>query len=192
MTATVPTMTNGRPQRKQLSEQLDRLDSIIDGLCDGLPQAVAQAAKEGTRAAVKDAILEIMTNPELRAMIQVLAPTPMPAAAPETNPVEDAASKPGLWSRIKARAEAARLAVANRYRAARAAVTGTTRTLSTLMPLRRMVLVAVGTGAVVAALGYVAPAGIAAALAGIGGCVTAAAAQVGNWFRRSTRRLNAT
>ncbi len=75
---------------------------------------------------------------------------------------------------------------------ARDAVTGTIRTLSVMMPLRRMVLVAVGTGAVVAALGYVAPAGIAAALAGIGGCVTAAAAQVGNWFRRSTRRLNAT
>ena len=50
------TMVNGRPQRKQLSEQLDRLDSIIDGLCDGLPEAVAAAAREGTRVAVKDAI----------------------------------------------------------------------------------------------------------------------------------------
>jgi hypothetical protein len=184
-------MTNGRP-RKQLSDQLDRLDSIIDGLCDGLPQAVAAAAKEGTRAAVKDAILEILTNPELRAMLQGLTPAPTPAVAPEANLVEDAASKPGLWSRIKARAEAARAAVATRYRAARDAVTGTTRTLSVMMPLRRMVLVAVGTGVVVAALGYVAPAGVAAALAGIGGCVSAAAAQIGSWFRRSTRRLNAT
>jgi hypothetical protein len=189
MTATVPPLTNGRP-RKQLSDQLDRLDGIIDGLCDGLPQAVADATREGTRQAVKDAILEIMTNPELRAMIQVLAPTPVPAA-PLVETALATAAAPGLWSRIKARVQAARAAVVGRYRAARAAVTGTTRALALMMPLRRIALVAVGVGVVFGIVGYAAPAGIAAALAGIGGCVTAAAAQVGNWFRRSTRPLHA-
>jgi len=45
MTATM----NGRPQRKQLSDQLDRLDTMIDCLSDALPQAVADATREGTR-----------------------------------------------------------------------------------------------------------------------------------------------
>ena len=58
------TATNGKPQRKQLSDQLDRLDGIIDALAEGLNGAVADAAREGTRLAVKDAIVEIMTNPE--------------------------------------------------------------------------------------------------------------------------------
>ncbi|MCE9562625.1 MAG: hypothetical protein K8U57_11300 [Planctomycetes bacterium] len=29
---------NGKPQRKQLADQLDRLDSIIDALAEGLPR----------------------------------------------------------------------------------------------------------------------------------------------------------
>ena len=37
-TATAPA-TNGRAPRKQLSDQLDRLDAIIDVLADGLPEA---------------------------------------------------------------------------------------------------------------------------------------------------------
>ena len=183
MTATA-TMINGRP-RKQLSDQLDRLDSIIDGLCDGLPEAIAAAAREGTRAAVKDAILEVLTNPEIRGMIQNLAPAP--AAAPVVPPIATEPRLPGLWSRIKAKVAATRAAVVERYRAAKEAVTTTTRTLSTLMPLRRIVLVAFGVGLVVTLLGFAAPAGVAAVLAGIGGVVTAGVAQVGSWFRRSLR-----
>ena len=45
-----PTVTNGKP-RKQLSDQLDRLDSIIDALAEGLPGAVTDACREGARAA---------------------------------------------------------------------------------------------------------------------------------------------
>jgi hypothetical protein len=191
MTATIPTMTNGRPQRKQLSDQLDRLDSIIDGLCDGLPLAVAEAAKEGTRQAVKDAILEIMTNPELRGMIQTLAPAQasLPTATP---PVETSLPAPSLWSRIKARVAAARAAIVERYCATKEVITTTTRTLSALMPLRRIVLVAVGVGVVAAVLGYAAPAGVAAVIAGIGGMVSALVAQVGSWFRRTKQMLQTT
>ena len=63
------TLTNGTARRKQLSDQLDRLDTIIDALADGLPGAVADAAREGTRQAVKDAVVEILTNPELRHLL---------------------------------------------------------------------------------------------------------------------------
>lgn len=176
------TMINGRPQRKQLSDQLDRLDSIIDGLCDGLPEAIAAAAREGTRSAVKDAILEVLTNPELRAMIQNLAPAPAVA-----QPIASDPSQPSLWARIKAKVAAARTAVVDRYNVAKEAVTTTTQMLSSLMPLRRILLVALAVGVVITVLGFVAPAGVAAVLAGIGGVVTAAVAQVGSWFRRSLR-----
>ena len=80
--------TSGKPQRKQLSDQLDRLGGVIDALAEGLNGAVADAAREGTRLAVKDAIVEIMTNPELRALIApaapASAPTPESASAPAT------------------------------------------------------------------------------------------------------------
>ena len=150
------TLFNGRPQRKQLN----RLDSIIDGLYDGLPVAVATAAREGTRTTVKDAIHEVLTNPELRGMIQSLAPAP--AAAPVTPPTASEPPQPSLWSRIKAKVAAARTSFVERYRAAKEAVTTTTCTLSTLMPLRRIVLVAFGVGTDVTLLGFAAPAGVAA------------------------------
>ena len=122
-------------------------------------------------------------------MIQTLAPAP--AAVPATPPLTSDPPQPSLWSRIKAKVAAAKTAVVERYRAAKEAVTTTTRTLSTLMPLRRILLVAIGVGAVVTLLGFVAPAGVAAVLAGIGGVVTAAVAQVGSWFRRSLRGIPA-
>ena len=67
MSATA-TMTNGK-SRKQLSDEIDRLDGVIDVLAEGLPGAVTDACREGARAAVKDAIIEIVTNPELRALL---------------------------------------------------------------------------------------------------------------------------
>src|SRR6187455_2591403 len=93
------TMTNGKP-RKQLADQLDRLDAIIDALAEGLNGAVADACREGTRLAVKDAIVEILTNPELRAM---LVPQTLPVPAPKTPDTPPEPKKPGLWTRIKAK-----------------------------------------------------------------------------------------
>jgi hypothetical protein len=53
---TETTTDNDKPRRKQLSDQLDRLDGILDALGEGLNEAVTDAAREGTRLAVKDAI----------------------------------------------------------------------------------------------------------------------------------------
>ena len=96
MTATAT--LNGKPQRRQLADQLDRLDGIIDALAEGLNQAVADACRDGARAAVRDAIIEIVSNPELRAMLAPQA-VPVPAAAPiPATPPEP--KQPGLWSRL--------------------------------------------------------------------------------------------
>ena len=184
------TIINGRPPRKQLCEQLDRLDQIIDALVDGLPAAVAAATREGTQSAVKDVIIELMTNPELRGLMLSFAPAvPTPAPAPTENAPSAA---PSAWSHLKAKLTEVRTAIITRYQAAKDAITTTTRTLSGLMPLRRIVLVAVGVGVVAAVLGYVAPAGVAAVIAGAGGMLSALVAQVGNWFRRSQRMFETT
>ena len=83
MSATATVISNRAP-RKQQSDQLDRLDAIIDVLAEGLPEAVAQACREGARQAVKDAVVEILTNPELRALFQALnkGAAPAPPRAP--------------------------------------------------------------------------------------------------------------
>jgi hypothetical protein len=87
---------NERAARKQLSDQLDRLDGILDALGEGLNGAVAEAAREGTRLAVKDALVEMMTDPALRARLhQATAPAPEPAQ-PER--------RSGFWGRLKAKA----------------------------------------------------------------------------------------
>ena len=54
MTAST-SVINGRPQRKLLSEELDRLDSIVDAIAEGLPAAVAAAAREGRPAFLVEA-----------------------------------------------------------------------------------------------------------------------------------------
>jgi hypothetical protein len=63
MNSTAP---NHKPQRKQLSDQLDRFEQILDGLSEGLNDAITDAARAGTTMAVKDAVIEILTNAELR------------------------------------------------------------------------------------------------------------------------------
>ena len=72
-----PTM-NGKAPRKQLSDQLNRLDGIIDTLSEGLNQAVVDASREGARAAVREVLVELLTNPDLLATMrpaQVESPT---------------------------------------------------------------------------------------------------------------------
>src|SRR5262245_43965339 len=105
------TLTNGKP-RKQLSDQLDRLDGVIDLLADNLNQAVAEAVREGSRQAVKEAVLEILTNPELRGLIA----RPAPVVTPGQNP--SAPSGPSAWSRLKARAMAVKASVVDAATAA--------------------------------------------------------------------------
>src|SRR5262245_66215302 len=87
------TMTNGRA-RRTLSDQLDRLDSILDGLSEALTESVAAAVKAATAQAVQLAVqatlTEILTSPELltligtaRAMPPIVESAPVPARSEE-------------------------------------------------------------------------------------------------------------
>jgi hypothetical protein len=184
-------MTNGKPARKQLADQLDRLDGIIDCLADRLPEAVADATREGARQAVRDVILELLTNPELRTLIAGLAPAAQPAVAPEPSitptspPAEAAPAKSEFWGRVKEKCKNVKDATVRKCRAAKTAVVNTARSLSAIMPLKKMLLVGAGVGVAVAAVSYVCPHTVSAAVSGVCGAATAVAVQVGRWFRRS-------
>ena len=189
------TATNGKP-RKQLADQLDRLDGIIDALAEGLNGAVADAAREGTRLAVKDAIIEIMTNPELRAMLVPHAHVP----APKTPDAPPEPKRPGLWSRIKAKVAAAKsaaVAFATKVKAAVVAkcvaLTATVAAVGVAageaLPVRRVLGVTLGVGVLVALVCYQMPESASAVVAGVGAAVSAAFAQIGAWLHRVARRV---
>ncbi|HEX3146888.1 MAG TPA: hypothetical protein VHR66_02230 [Gemmataceae bacterium] len=191
MTATA-TM-NGKP-RKQLADQLDRLDeqmerhdAILDALAEGLNGAVTDATREGTRLAVKDAVIELLTDPELRAALhQATAST--------------ATAKVSLWSRLRQRAR-------DLGKKARALGVATLATMTAQVPaiqraarsaagyaglmwrVKKVVLVGLGVGAAVAAVSYLSSHGLAATLSGVGAAVTTVAIQTGLWVRRTVRRL---
>jgi hypothetical protein len=187
------TVTNGRP-RKQLADQLDRLDEqmdradgIIDALADGLNQAVADAARDGVTAAVKDAVIELMTNPDLRAAVHR-------ATAP---PAE---ARPSVWERLKGRARRAAAQVAAAARAVGAAVADKAASLRVAAGglagparaawrLKTAALIGLGVGAAVAGVAYAASHGVAAGLSGLGAAVTTVAIQAVLWVRQAVRRL---
>ena len=194
-------MTNGRMPRKQLADQHDRLDGIIDLLGEGLSQAVADACRDGSRLAVKDAILEILANPELRRLIGNPAPAPAPTAAtplPEPLPIEPA--DPSRWERIKAKLRLARRVLSERVRRAGTAILAPWRklreTVSLLtsaggepLPLRRIGVVALGLGATVALGSLLLPHTAASAAAGASAALTAAVLQIGGWLKSVYRRF---
>jgi phage-related minor tail protein len=92
--------TNGRLPRKQLGDQLDRLDSILDGLSDALNEAVADAAREGAKSAVKEILMELLTNPQFAGLSRQAAPAPAATPAAEPVPAPTSAAKPSLRSRL--------------------------------------------------------------------------------------------
>jgi hypothetical protein len=195
------TVTNHRPQRKQLSDQLDRLDGLIDLLADQLPQAVADATREGTRQAVRDVLAELLTDPGVVARLRAaLLPEPTVGDTEQER-------KPTAFARLKSavrdgvtRAVETVKSVADRVKNAatttrvriRTTISRTAaayRTLTTAVPLGRFAAVAVGVGLLLAAVGYVVPHPVAAVVGGVGATATAAAVQVGGWVRRSARSL---
>ena len=71
MTAT--TVSNAMPRRKQLSDQLDRLDSILDALSDGLNGAVIEPLTATAEATARLLRLNDAERIAERAVLQGLA-----------------------------------------------------------------------------------------------------------------------
>src|SRR5262245_9284169 len=89
-----PTMTtnNTTRPRKSLADQIQRLDSILDGLSDNLNEAVTTAVKEAVTTGGQQAIVEVLTIPELQ---QLLRPPTTPAPAPPPPPPAPSESSGG-------------------------------------------------------------------------------------------------
>ena len=195
---------NGKPQRKLLADQLDRLDSIIDALSEGLNGAVADAAREGTRLAVKDAIIEIMTNPELRALLApVRELASVPAAPTVASAPTPAPAIPSLWTRMKAKAAAIWVAVIRTATKAKTAVGDacaavadtcqaareTVASIGEVLPVKRVLWTAAGVGLAVGLVCLVMPQTAAAAVSAVSVAVNAIAVQAGNRLKRMARRF---
>ncbi len=197
MAVAPPPALNGRP-RKQLSEQLDRLDDVINGMEECLPQAVADAAREGIRQAFRDVIGELVADP---AMIDKLRSS-------ITTDFATVPAKPSAFSRLKARIQAAASRVGTFLRnqvncavqvprkiagAIRKAYT-TTRTglacwMLLALPLKSILTAGVVIGVAVASISYLAPHHVAALLSGMGASMTAMTVQVARWFQGRRRFL---
>src|SRR5262245_19983380 len=80
---------NGRA-RKNLADQLDRLDRILDGLADALDEAGASAVQQ----AVRGVLVELLNDPTIRAVLTA-------SAAPAQSPVAATTRKRhyGAWLR---------------------------------------------------------------------------------------------
>ncbi|CAN5597037.1 hypothetical protein BH11PLA2_BH11PLA2_45740 [soil metagenome] len=181
-----PASLNGRP-RKQLSDQLDRLDEVINGLEEFLPQAMADAARDGIRQAFRDVVAEVMTDPTVLERLRTALVSDM---VPLT-----VVPKPSAFARLKAfiHGVAAKATAAVSFTRHRVAETVAERCASakgrvarwTLLslPVKSILGVSLAIGFVVALVSLATPHHIAAAISGIGAMFTAASIQIGNWLR---------
>jgi hypothetical protein len=190
----VATVNNGRP-RKQLSDQLDRLDEqllqvdrVLDALSDGLDGAIRDATKEGTRVAVKEAIVELLTSPDLRQALHQASTPP-------------AAAKPSFWSRLKSKARqtvtavksgvvAAATGVASRVASACSSVRKLVTKARESSQFRTIAKIAVGIGALAAIARYAASRGVGTMLSMIKVIVVDRVVRIKDWVRSSVLRLD--
>ncbi len=170
------TTTNGRP-RRQLSDQLDRLDGIIDLLATNLNEAVAEACRDGVRQAVQEALAEVFASPDLHARLAPPAPParPIDRLDPVAGPA-DRASGPGPAGRR-------RRVSGGRSRGHRGRPRRLPRVAAEEAAARRRSRR--GSGGLA---GYLTPQAVAAVVAGAGGSGLTRAVQGGLWARAAARR----
>src|SRR5262249_44670022 len=87
------TMTsNGRPARKTLASQIDRLDTMLSGLAESIDETVADAVRAAVVVAVREAVQavlsEVLTSTEILAKLRDALPPPVatPMATPASGP----------------------------------------------------------------------------------------------------------
>jgi hypothetical protein len=187
------TVLNGKPplklprkqladQLERLDEQLDRHDSILDALAEGLNEAVKEATQVGVHHAVKDAVVELLTNPDLRTALHQ-------ASVPPT--------RPNFWQRCKAKWQALKEQAKQAITRLRGHVTAKIEPIKTVATnmiapswrIRKLLLMATGVGLAVTVLSSVLSHNFAAMLSGIGAAVTTIAVQIGLWVRQTLKRL---
>src|SRR5262249_11241315 len=114
------TTGNGQARRRQLADEIDRLNGVLDGLSEALNESVADAVKAAVggaaRGGVEAPMRELRSTPEfLRAFLPPHEPPAPPAPrAPEARLLRMkealSAALAGLWPRARQAACAARQA----------------------------------------------------------------------------------
>jgi hypothetical protein len=97
---------NGSQPRKQLSDQIDRLDHMLDGLSEAIPSVVAdavrQAVHEGVREGVQAAVSELLANQQvlnvLQGQQQTTAAAPLPSSSCSATPQPSVPPQPAAPS----------------------------------------------------------------------------------------------
>jgi hypothetical protein len=202
MTTMINPHANGR-KRASLNEQINRLDNMLDGLSEGLNEAVADAVKSAVGTAVKDAVqavlMEVLSNPEIRARLHVSPPLANESLDSE---VLRAPCSPTVgerlsiwWQRARACIVSLRAACTEPLRKLRASASKASQwarehllalrlRYEVIRPFNYQLLTALGIGLIVAVIVCYAGPWIAALVGGIGGFVTTLAVQAGLWLRK--------
>ena len=186
------TTNNTTRPRKNLADQIDRLDSILDGLSENLNEAVATAVKEAVTTGVQQAIVEVLTNPELLQLLHPPKPPEPPVHSPTPPESSGGGFLGGLWlalsgtaGRVAKAASRAASAVggwiATTARQTCELVVGgvqkVRRTLYGWVLTSRLAKV-VGVGGVIAAACFMVNPALAGAVAGLAATVAAGLAEV--------------
>jgi hypothetical protein len=182
-------ITNGRGQRPSLAQQIDRLDGILDNLSEGLQEAVAEAVKLAVTKAVEAALVEVLTNPELRRHLTPEPPvTPARTSESRWGNIAGFARRCGcrvwsgavwLWSAITALIVFVLVAGQNVCQQVKRRVTSVARTIwwrglsgvRFVRQVRRSLAVAMGIGVQVGIGCFVAGPVVASAVSGVAGFV---------------------
>jgi hypothetical protein len=150
--------------RKQLADQLDRLDGILDGLAESFNAAIATTVEKAVSGAVKEAVegvlVEVLTNPVFQQLQKATAPEP--TAAPEKQSSPSRLSSVWNWvcNKVRSTAGACTSAVCKVGRGVRLAWQATGRAV------RGLVLAGVG---VVAGVAYATRSSLGSAVATVVG-----------------------
>jgi len=99
-------MLNSVKPRKNLATQLDRLDRILDGLADSLSAAVSDCVREAVTVVVKQAITDVLTNPELCKRLHEVHDVTAPANPKNSFGRRIGQTMRSVWNRAKSAAKA--------------------------------------------------------------------------------------
>jgi hypothetical protein len=180
------TIENGR-RRPSLSEQIDRLDSILDGLADALNEAVATAVKEAVGVAVKEAVqavmAEILANADVLTRLRGIT-----ASAPNGEPAQPNALKRFL-GRVRDCAASGLRVCASAPRQIGGLLDAGWIRLGALRQFKVPLLTAVGVGAAVGTGAYFAGPYVAALAGGVAGFTTTLFVHAALWLRRTAGGL---
>jgi hypothetical protein len=206
MTATMNNNLPGR-QRRSLNDSIGHLDKMIDGLSEAIPGTIRDTLQETVGAAITEgvraALLEIVSNPDVLALLRSSLPTPSPLAVPlapgtphlpllRTLLTKACSSVVTIARCSKKGVLAVTHAVANGTTAALNKLVAFRQRLRSLRHARRPLLLALAVGGLAVVITLVAPTWVAAIVSGLGGAGVALAVQAGLWLRKHLGTLLAT